>query len=290
MPSDARADRDDRHGLGQFCKSSLFAGAYADAATRRSRQVALSSARRRIRQRWPARCDGVATVLRPHPRATRPCPPSRPLPTFPATRRRSARGRTCLCCCRAGASAKQRRKVARGSDFELELRLTMASGGDPMGATTTGPRVSSPKTCAGRGAVKVTMASARTIPSPGCGVIASESAPDGMSTATTGLAAPVHGGNGLAIQALHRRGLKPVPRIASTSSSQLARLRDDSACSSCEFCMMMGRSGSRSNMAAHRRLQIRRAKPAAALRPRARRDAACARPRSRRRRCCPCRT
>ena len=54
-----------------------------------------------------------------------------------------------------------------------------------MGATTVGPVVSIPKTWAGRGAVKVTIASALAT-APTCSPITSASAPDGISTATTG--------------------------------------------------------------------------------------------------------
>ncbi len=125
----------------------------------------------------------------------------------------------------------------------------MAASGDPMGATITGPRVSSPKTCAGRGAVNVTIASARAIPSPDCAVIASESAPDGMSTATTGLPPRVIAAIPSAYSPF-TGGLNPVPRMASTSRSQFPRLRDDSACNSVTVCTMIGRTGSRSNIVA----------------------------------------
>jgi hypothetical protein len=54
-----------------------------------------------------------------------------------------------------------------------------------MSATNVTPVVSNPNTCAGRGAVKVTMASARAIV-PVCGLMSSASAPEGMSTAITG--------------------------------------------------------------------------------------------------------
>ena len=83
-----------------------------------------------------------------------------------------------------GASSAAKSRGVVTSRFRLD---TMASDGEPIGATTIGPRVSSPKTCAGRGAVKVTMASEWIITWPVCGVIASESAPDGISTAITGL-------------------------------------------------------------------------------------------------------
>jgi len=43
--------------------------------------------------------------------------------------------------------------------MKSELRRN-CSGGEPMGAITVGPLVNPAKTCAGRGAVKVTMASA----------------------------------------------------------------------------------------------------------------------------------
>ena len=102
---------------------------------------------------------GVATVLNPRPHEGLPCPPSPQRPTCRTSLRRSARGRTCPCCCRAAAAradaAKSRGVVT--SRFSAE---TIASAGEPMGATRIGPRVRWPKTCAGRGAVKVTMASA----------------------------------------------------------------------------------------------------------------------------------
>ncbi len=74
-----------------------------------------------------------------------------------------------------------------------------------MGATTTGPRVNFPNTCAGRGAVKVTMASACTMASPPCGFMSSESAPDGISTAITGVPPRLMSGNCIGVEAGHRR-------------------------------------------------------------------------------------
>ena len=62
--------------------------------------------------------------------------------------------------------------------------LTMAVSGEPIGMTSVGPSVRHPKRWAGRGAVKVTMASARAIV-PAGSPMASASAPEGMSTATT---------------------------------------------------------------------------------------------------------
>ena len=56
-----------------------------------------------------------------------------------------------------------------------------------MSATNVGPVVIELNTCAGRGAVNVTIASARAMV-PACGPIASASAPEGMSTAITGTA------------------------------------------------------------------------------------------------------
>ena len=126
---------------------------------------------------------------------------------------------------------------------------SIAASGDPIGATITGPRVSCPNTCAGRGAVNVTMASARAIPAPACAVIASESAPDGISTATTGLPLPFIAAIASAYSPF-TGGLNPVPSSASTISPQFPRLRDDSACSSCAVCTTTGRTGSRSNIAA----------------------------------------
>ena len=64
-----------------------------------------------------------------------------------------------------------------------------ASAGEPIFATTVGPEVSWPKICAARGAVNVTIESARaTLPccDPFNADIASASAPEGISTATTG--------------------------------------------------------------------------------------------------------
>ncbi len=90
------------------------------------------------------------------------------LPTCPAIRQRSAHVRTCPCCCRQddGASSAAKSRGVASSSASL---LTMASGGDPMGAITMGPRVRSPKTCAGRGAVKVTIASAWAMCLSACG-------------------------------------------------------------------------------------------------------------------------
>ena len=58
---------------------------------------------------------------------------------------------------------------------------TTAASSDPMGATTVGPGVSIPKTWAGRGAVKVTIASALAT-APTCSPITSASAPDTFPT------------------------------------------------------------------------------------------------------------
>src|ERR1035441_9100947 len=62
---------------------------------------------------------------------------------------------------------------------------TIASVGEPISAMCVVPAVRELKTCAGRAAVKVMIESARAIV-PFCGPIASASAPEGMSTATTG--------------------------------------------------------------------------------------------------------
>jgi len=62
--------------------------------------------------------------------------------------------------------------------------VKLISRGEPIGARIVGPLVSGLSKCAGRGAVKVTTASARAI-IPGCGPMTSASAPDGMSTAIT---------------------------------------------------------------------------------------------------------
>ena len=61
----------------------------------------------------------------------------------------------------------------------------IASSGEPIGAIRVGPKVRFPNTCAGRGAVKVTIASARAT-APVCWPKTSESAPEGMSIAITG--------------------------------------------------------------------------------------------------------
>ena len=61
----------------------------------------------------------------------------------------------------------------------------IASFGEPIGAMTVGPSVNPPNTCAGLGAVNVTIASARAM-APVCAPLTSASAPDGMSTAITG--------------------------------------------------------------------------------------------------------
>src|SRR5271157_3853473 len=128
----------------------------------------------------------VATVTSPAPARSAAIPaiaaapdfPSDPptISTWPYMPLLLSRGR--------GASSDAKSRAVVTSSFNSAW---IAASGEPIGATITGPRVSCPNTCAGRGAVKVTMASARVIPSPDCSDIASESAPEGMSTATTGL-------------------------------------------------------------------------------------------------------
>src|SRR5260370_476662 len=71
----------------------------------------------------------------------------------------------------------------------LALRHAIASGGVRVGSIAVAPLLSPAKTCAGRGAVKVTMASARALslkPLAVCASMASALAPEGMSTATIG--------------------------------------------------------------------------------------------------------
>src|SRR6267154_2647838 len=95
----------------------------------------------------------------------------------------------------------------------------MASSGEPMDAITVGPEVRFPKTCAGRGAVKVTIASARAT-EPVCPPITSESAPEGMSTAITGVVVALIFAIAWAYIPL-TGGRKPEPRMASTNTSHL---------------------------------------------------------------------
>src|SRR6202158_400872 len=90
-----------------------------------------------------------------------------------------------------------------------------------MGAITVDPLVKPAKTCAGRGAVKVTMASAPALSLElvaVCACIASASAPEGMSTATIGAEAAFILPTAAAYSGLIG-GRKPVPRIASTITS-----------------------------------------------------------------------
>src|SRR5205085_7607654 len=97
----------------------------------------------------------------------------------------------------------------------------MASWGEPIGATTTTPRTSGLNTCAGRGAVKVTVAHAGTTGpvSPSGGPIASASRPEGISTATIGAFTFQNRAIASAYNPL-TGGRNPVPRIASRSTSQ----------------------------------------------------------------------
>ena len=80
----------------------------------------------------------------------------------------------------------------------------MASSGEPMGEIIVGPVVSIPKTCAGRGAVKVTIASARAT-APTCSPMTSASAPEGISTATTGAGTRIQRGDGFGVKPAHWR-------------------------------------------------------------------------------------
>src|SRR6266568_4499962 len=87
-----------------------------------------------------------------------------------------------------------------------------------MGAITVGPELRFPKMCAGRGAVKVTIASARAT-APVCSPMTSTSAPEGISTAITGALAEFI----LAIASAYAPltgGRNPLPRIASIRTSQ----------------------------------------------------------------------
>ena len=94
---------------------------------------------------------------------------------------------------------------------------TMASSGEPIGATHVGPSVSELNRCAGRGAVNVTTECARAIV-PCWRVIASASAPEGISTDTTGALLWIRNSIAFAYRPV-TGGLNPVPRIASTYRS-----------------------------------------------------------------------
>ncbi len=117
-----------------------------------------------------------------------------------------------------------------------------------MGQITVGPRVSIPKIWAGRGAVKVTTPSARAT-APTCSPITSASAPEGMSTATTGaqlafsaaIASPYNPLTG---------GRKPVPRMASTRTSATKTARAGSALSCSWEDTVTGATGSLGNISA----------------------------------------
>src|SRR5713226_4577959 len=87
-----------------------------------------------------------------------------------------------------------------------------------MGAITVGPEVRLPKMCAGRGAVNVTIASARAT-APVCSPMTSASAPDGMSTAIIGALAAFIFAIACAYKPL-TGGRNPLPRIVSIRTSQ----------------------------------------------------------------------
>ena len=121
-----------------------------------------------------------------------------------------------------------------------------ASSGEPIGAMTIGPSHRCPKTWAGRGAVKVTTASARAT-DPVCSPITSASAPDGISTATTGALLAFN----VAIAAAYNPltgGRKPVPRIASIKRSAWNATRTGSPFNSSAARTNKGVSGSLPNI------------------------------------------
>ena len=123
-----------------------------------------------------------------------------------------------------------------------------ASSGDPIGATTVGPVVSMPKTCAGRGAVKVTTASALAT-APTCSPMTSASAPEGMSTATIGEEVSFIAAMASAYTPL-TGGRKPVPRMASTRTSASNTARAASAFNGSLDDAITGASGSLVNISA----------------------------------------
>ena len=96
------------------------------------------------------------------PRAARPSLPWLPLRLFRATLPPPARARSCLCSTPPGrgpiSGAISRAVITFSCNAE-----TIASSGEPMSATNVDPAVNKLNTCAGRGAVKVTMASARAM-------------------------------------------------------------------------------------------------------------------------------
>ncbi len=96
-----------------------------------------------------------------------------------------------------------------------------------MGAISVGPALRLPKMCAGRGAVNVTIASARAT-APVCSPITSASAPEGTSTAITGAPAAFI----LAIASAYTPltgGRNPLPKMASIRTSQAKTSRADFA-------------------------------------------------------------
>ena len=194
---------------------------------------------------------GVATVERPAPARSAAIPAMAAAPDFPSEPPMMS---TCPKF-PLFASTARGAKQAWMSGQAITSRLSfdwIASAGEPIRPTTISPRVRSPKTCAGRGAVKVTMASARQRRCSS-GAKASALAPEGMSTASTGT------GDALiksmaAANSPATGGLKPVPRRASRMRSAcavaLAGERAPPGLSSCSERMIRGAIGSCFSMAA----------------------------------------
>ena len=137
----------------------------------------------------------------------------------------------------ASARAPATSRPSRTSSAE-----TMASGGEPMGATTTGwsqRRVSWPKTWAGLGAVKVMTASAGKTAQSAVGAVRSAGQPEGRSTARTGARLALIHSSAAAARPLSG-GLKPVPtmasRIRSASSAAACRARSSALFDDVDEC------------------------------------------------------
>ena len=124
---------------------------------------ARSSARDEIRQPWAAQTSASPPLPDPLRRAARPCPPSPPLPLCRPILQPPARARRLPLFDSAGrgsiSGAKSRAVITFSCSDE-----TIASSGEPIACDVRRPRRSAAlKTCAGRGAVKVTIESARAI-------------------------------------------------------------------------------------------------------------------------------
>ncbi len=103
---------------------------------------------------------GTATVASPAPARSVASPAIPAAPAFPIDPPSTSTRPNCPLAASRGLGTSRRATSSGVTSSSLSADCT-ASSGDPIWATNNGPLVRSPKMCAGRGAVNVTMTLAR---------------------------------------------------------------------------------------------------------------------------------